>query len=804
MPQHVSPCFESGFQHGAKYYYCNSILLGQGTRGDKSCWWPGTKVPPQAGIPSTPEVLHRPRSERFLSLICWFLLLTQNTVSGLSLTPMVDIANLPTTQVQFNIINTTLTLFNHPNSMVLYATDLSYDRQMVRIDKLVDFTDVALSNMNMVHAMDKLVSINDVGTHNKFFIMANHEYTISNTELTFRDCQLFCASKSATMVFSTVHYYRVRAKHLDKTLWVKTETLIEDDDGVQSYQVMFQEKPLYPFNTVTYNKAGKVFFQKDNELVQTHRIQTYYIGYYDSQDLSYWPSHHYELTVRITPQDNVEVIIPVQNTVLSCAHAFCPCVRPVQETSRTFRDMKDELFQVKIQRQKLKLYMEPYRLSSGYVPRLLELKSRANITGRHSAALQQKIYKKKDFQPLVLTREKNNSSDLLLGPAFAFAAKNIGAPMVMGIFSSYYDKMVDELKGKSLQFFHAKKNFPDSVSVTGLTAEQTNFSIILKIDDFERFQTDVGTSMHSDTQLLRNLSHINDALESFIHSHLYDLVVSAAAENISATIDIEYPVIVVVDKSDSFYYCKLYFTTISNTPTSTNFRLMNLPHTRIGDVYHSLDLPEHFSSNGFHYVFENDFANKGLSSCIDQLLANAHSQECLQKIVPKTRLVRGFRIAEHFDLFYVLNEREPGHLKITCPGLLTHHNNLQFRITVLAISPTCNVLLVTDSGTFSVQPNISYHGSVKPPLLLFQYNVQDEKSVTDFHLILIISIAVVVFAVVLFIAILLYYIFGYQSAHLVEVMDPSYRPGSPTSSEESVETIRAVQSGRHVSFNTTV
>ena len=109
------------------------------------------------------------------------------------------------------------------------------------------------------------------------------------------------------------------------------------------------------------------------------------------------------------------------------------------------------------------------------------------------------------------------------------------------------------------------------------------------------------------------MSLINTALGNFLQTDIEQMVIKIAAENISETIDRDYPVLVSIEKSDSFWLFKIFFTIIMNTPTSTTFSLFNLPTDLIDDKYYASDMPTLFSSDGFQYQFDQTFANKGLS-----------------------------------------------------------------------------------------------------------------------------------------------------------------------------------------------
>ena len=736
---------------------------------------------------------------RFITLIY----LIQPVVS-VSLSPLVNLDDTEQNQISFEIPgNDSLILFKDPDAIVLYSTSLEFNRQLLQIDRIVDFSHFALSNMNLVDTLAPLIDMNHYAMPKNAFIHKEFEYIISKESVDYEHCRFYCASQQASLIDQPRHFHAIRSVYPTDVLWLESKTSVRHKDTETLYSIFFGEKYLYPTNTLTHRKIPRIFYQKKEQLHRIDEIEKYY-QYYDSQGQSYWAANAYELLTRVSSTNNIEIILPVPNTVLKIAQAQCPCVRSLGENRRLFSDMRDQLTAVAVQREKLGFFIENLRLKTGYVPRLLRF---TQLTKNHSRVMTSEPYQLNTFAPLTPVKEPwlNDRQDIALAPVvMKFVATKIGAPMVLSLFKPYFNKFISSLNAKTFTYSGKQPShslLPKSVRISGIDHSLTNFSIILEINNLPMFEERKRKSFTDNTRLLRNMSVINDALANFLQHDIENLVINVAADHVNANIDFNYPVIVSVEKADSFWLFRLYFTTIMDTPTATNFKLFNLPLNLIDDEYFASDLPAKFSSDGFTYAFEQAFANKGLTNCIDNILAGSFSDECTHEKIPKTKIVKGFHVA-YYDIYYILTD-EPSHLKITCPGKLTHHNNLVRDVIVIGASPACNIALVLPTGTLNVKHNTSFAGPIKDPIFLFEYDINNKNSVMDYHLILIITIGSCVLALIIIFTTVIYYLTCHKTTEIIEMRD-EIQTSSPTSSETSVETIRSITRSQRVQFNTTL
>ena len=771
--------------------------------------WKGFQSARRASrVCSQPAVSKRsylpPKPSKFKLFACITLILQLKQTTAASLQPLIDLDLTTNNQIEFQIPgNHSLMLFRDPQAMVLYSTNLDYNRQLVQIDRIVDFTQFALSNMNLVDTLTPLVELQHYAMPKNSFIYKESNFLISTDSMDYNTCQFYCASNQAAIISSPRDFYAVRRKYPNISLWIDSQTTVTNSDTDPVYTVLLGEKSLYPDNNLTYTGSPRVLYQKKEQLEKADKIDKFYYGYYDAQDSAYWPTHAYNLVSRVSKSDRVEIIIPTPTTILDVAHAQCPCVHPLGENKRLFADMRDQLQILAVQREELGFFLETLRLKTGYVPRLLRF---TQLAKNHSRVKTDQPYRLKDFAPLTAFKEpwiNNEKADMALAPVILqFVATKIGTPMMLSLFKPYFMKVIKDMNAHTFKYLGDKPTslLPTSVKLSGIDVQTTNFSIIFQINDLHSFEDRKRKSFTDNTRILRNMSLINTALGNFLQTDIEKMVIQIASENITETIDPDYPVVVSIEKSDSFWLFKIFFTIVMNTPTSTTFDLFNLPTDIIDDKYYASDMPTRFSSDGFMYQFDQTFANKGLATCIDNILAGSYSDQCNRNTIQKTKIVKGFTISV-YNVFYILTEQN-SHLKITCPGQLTHHNNLKRSVTVIAVSPACNIALILPTGTLNIKQNTSYAGRISPPILLFEYDITARHSEMDFHLILIITIGSAVLILILVFISIGYYILHHKTTEIIEMHETTHT--TPTSSETSVETIRSVTRSPRIHFNTTI
>ena len=443
---------------------------------------------------------------------------------------------------------------------------------------------------------------------------------------------------------------------------------------------------------------------------------------------------------------------------------------------------------------------------SGYIPLLLDTQKHREFTTGMVDSLTHSTFEMRDIAPLSLNRPSGqNSSELALSSTIiSFGVKKIGGPLILSAFSHFFKKISKSLKGQHFQFKKKRIKWPKDIQMAGISPMVTNFSIILQMSNFNQYEHNVSSTITGNTQLIKNMSITNDAIQNFLSTYAIEFVMETAANNITAKIDSEYPVIVVITKSSSFYLFDVYFTTVVNIPSNTEYSFFSLPHSQIDTKLYAVDLPQKFSTNGFNYdFFDNDFSNRGLSGCIDQLLANSHSEFCQDKELTTHKIVKGENIIKDYDVYYIITTEPNTNVKITCPGNKQINNNLGKMISIIAISPSCAMGINTKDGTLSIRPNSSFNGKIKKSLFLFEYDITVYKDQNEYHLIFIITIAVIVGVLIMVLLLGFYYMVYYKKAKIIDLPNLDLMQQTPFNSRESLSTIQNGD-GRHVSFNTSL
>ena len=322
--------------------------------------------------------------------------------------------------------------------------------------------------------------------------------------------------------------------------------------------------------------------------------------------------------------------------------------------------------------------------------------------------------------------------------------KQIGAPLVLDLFRPYFKKFLEKYGTRAVTFLKGPKyKLPKHVEAAGITLSQTNFSIVLHTQElFHNTSTfDFQTGLRS----LQNLTITNEILMKFLETDVYQMVTEIAHENITQTIDHQFPVIVNLEKGHSFLLFKIFYTTIANTPTSIQFTIFNLPIAHRAGLYSATSLPTKFSSNGASYTFDQGYSNRGIETCIDSILAGSYVKECTQENINPKHIVKGFKIG-YYQTLYILIDTE-SHFKIMCPGKVQVNNRLSKKVSIFAISPSCSLALTMITGTITVKPEAAFNGPILEPIFIGEYDTASQDTF-DYQLIVIITIGITTILVV--------------------------------------------------------
>ena len=165
-------------------------------------------------------------------------------------------------------------------------------RHQLMFIRVLDYTDIAVANSIV---KSSLTAYTQTTTHDNFTWIQDKIYHISPQTMSFDECHIYCASRSAVMLNTVTDVWRVDHNRDFPfwSVWMDTTTKINS-----SYEVFLEDVMLYPRNTFTAgNPHPVVYYQDALELVEIDSISTFYTNYYSSTKKEYWPQSYYDLRV---------------------------------------------------------------------------------------------------------------------------------------------------------------------------------------------------------------------------------------------------------------------------------------------------------------------------------------------------------------------------------------------------------------------------------------------------------------------------------------------------------------------------
>ena len=144
------------------------------------------------------------------------------------------------------------------NGIVMSHSSLVRRHQLMSISRVLDFTDIAMAN-SIVKSSPLLSVYTKSITHDNFRWIENKLYHVSNETMTFADCNIYCASKSAEMVRTVTDTWRTdhEVNLPFQSVWLDTVTKINGTN----YEVFLDDLMLYPKNRFTRrNPAPSLIF----------------------------------------------------------------------------------------------------------------------------------------------------------------------------------------------------------------------------------------------------------------------------------------------------------------------------------------------------------------------------------------------------------------------------------------------------------------------------------------------------------------------------------------------------------------
>ena len=168
----------------------------------------------------------RPKGKRAESRIHFIFLVYLMTLFGVAYShnpqPLVDLNN-GYSNYAIHFGDKTFNLVYDNDGIVMTNSDLIRRHQLMSISRVIDHTEISLAN-SLVRS--SLSSYEQVTTQDNFTWIGDKIYHLSDDNMTFLDCQIYCASRSSDMVKTVKDVWRVdHSSHFSfSSIWMGTVT----------------------------------------------------------------------------------------------------------------------------------------------------------------------------------------------------------------------------------------------------------------------------------------------------------------------------------------------------------------------------------------------------------------------------------------------------------------------------------------------------------------------------------------------------------------------------------------------------
>ena len=649
--------------------------------------------------------------------------------------PLVDLNN-GYSNYAIHFGDKTFNLVYDNDGIVMTNSDLIRRHQLMSISRVIDHTEISLAN-SLVRS--SLSSFEQITTQDNFTWIGDKIYHLSDENMTFLDCQIYCASRSSDMVKTVKDVWRV--DHSDyfsfSSIWMGTITKAEP-----SYQIFLENVMLYPNNKFTVgNPKPTIFFQDALQLTQISSIQTFYTNYYSSQKRDYWPTSYYDLHVTMHKSGAIQMYIPVNAGELEVAQSRCACSKYPTQSTRDIRRINRDLRKLKIQAHNISIEADRVRNNNQSTGNVLQIVNSKLIP---QSSIQANI---EEIMPLNFSL--SNSKLITPSTVAIFTAKAVGVPMLQHAFETYFHKFKETLPTAKLVPFKKNTSFilPKEVRLTGIQGVLSNFSLILAFDALPEYEKNLTTLRDLDAmhELLSNLTLTNEQFISFLRSKVYQYIVTFAAQGLTQEIDTSFPVLVVLKPALSFIKCDCFFATFEPTSVMTEYHILTFPHALIDQQFKKIETPDYVtvSPNTFTFEYQGRHS-KVLSDCLDNIVSGSITTACEVTNFNKNAITKHSQLSDISIYTLISTEQGTSNIKISCPGMEQFTTMTPFIVTIVAASPSCNIGFSTQLGTVNMLGNHTYHQKPFPPRILFAYNIDSENSQTQTNTILIVCIIITI------------------------------------------------------------
>ena len=676
--------------------------------------------------------------------------------------------------VTFQLNENELHLVHSYDGILLYSDTLNQARQIKAVSRTFDYASLSIANVNARESLKFLQYHNQMDTLENFKLAGHFEYHVSETVMTYRRCEIYCASKLSSLIDEKHKFYKIANRFQFERVWVQTNTVTKRFHGNTIYQIFLNHHMLYPKNTISTNQKIRVFHYHNNERQALTSIAEMY-SYYDSPSQSYWTRNAYDLNVALSPSASVYVYVPESDLHLVNDNykEQCACYRFPTRSASKFQMLKESHQKLQIQQNELKFGIESGRLNKqnpqvGTLPALVYpflAQEIPNKTKREKLD----FLTMKDLNPLMPTNENQNLG--LASSLIYFTAKNVGPPLLVHFLKPTLKKMAQRLGSKLFMKLSPQENaIHELVHVSGLNLTAENFTLVLDYQHIGQFSKNISSDISLTDTMLRNLTLTNQIFGTFMTNQVHNVLLHMAAAAVPGQIDTNVPILGVVSQQNSFLLVDFYFSVFEESQSVTNYQTAPLPHAIVDQEFLSLNIPRRFSTQPSQsaYIFPTaDDKPQIIDACINNILGSAPfqmSQLCQYEKFSDRQLINLFSIDEQ-RIFYA--QGLGCAIKIVCPNQKLKVFQLTKQILVFMSPAVCTVTMVTDAGLITIPSNdtILYQSNLHiRPKMLFHYDLQNELGLDTKQTIILVILCVLVFLFILIILGMLYYVFHRQLA----------------------------------------
>ena len=687
--------------------------------------------------------------------------------------------------IHFEIGNETLSLSHHDTGLVMYNERIVQTRQLVGITKYLDVTSLSLANYNSFNSLRFLDGQTELSEYNGFRLGKHREYMVSANLMTFEDCKIECARHSAYMIHTVNDLWTVANNFTFDKVWIRSTTKTHMSNEGLHYEIFVENLQIYPKNTFIASRKVDLFYydNKSHSLKSLDKIPVQYT-YFDNAQRVYWHQAQYSLLVLMQQNGEMHVLIPEETNfyVTKAFKGSCGCVRMPTHSARIFHALKSNFNKLAVSQQYLGLGVESLRMtnhtSAGNIPHILHKFLRPEFTSMDVEKVNDfDIRHPESLRPL---HPGNISSEPLYASMFYFIAKNVGAPMLLKEVQPMLDSLAAKLKGKVFRLQTKEKHpIPDLIKLSGLSFTEEEFSVVLKFENIHLYSKNISGNIDYTTKLLKDLLISNQVFQNFLNNEASEMMAQIAGHAITLKIDHQIPILVSLTKSKSFYVFTFYFSCYDNLNSTTEYKMVSLPHLQSENELFSVEVPYMFSNipGQFGYRFPSIVDNsKSIDDCLYSVLGT-NSQglgNCNRQDFSTKQLLVMFNLGD-IQVFYANSKTSL--LVISCPMYNKFLFTLTADVAVVIFHRACDVGLDTTEGFISYQSNYTFvndHKQMIQPTVLFTYDITYEVSHDYIQSIVILVLSILLGILLISISAVVYFFITLRvTAQIVEEIDGS-------------------------------